>query len=270
VGIGTSSPGTILDIAGTTNSLTLARILNTNTGSGTGVGFQLVSQGGSAYLYRTSNAYSATTVQNATVLQDGAGGDIVMWGAAEIARFKSGGSLCLGTTTAVEKLTIAGNALADKFRLNNISAPAVGAGIFAPASLTFAIYTNSAERLRITSTGNVLIGKTSQANGSYIFDVTGTARIDKIVVNSTGADYVFNPHYKILPLVSVEKYIQEHHHLPGIPPATEMKSQGMDLGGQQTLLLQKIEELTLYMIAQDKEIMALKKLVARQPPHRIK
>ncbi|HZE83536.1 MAG TPA: hypothetical protein VE035_04465 [Puia sp.] len=116
-----------------------------------------------------------------------------------------------------------------------------------------AFRTNNAERMRVDINGNVLIGKTSQSNTGYILDVNGIARITKIVVNTTGADYVFDPARKLLPLPAIEKYIQAHHHLPDIAPADEMKVQGMDIGSQQTLLLQKVEELTLYLIEQAKQ-----------------
>ena len=88
--------------------------------------------------------------------------------------YYNSGNVSIGTTTPVEKLTIVGNALADKFRLNNASTPGVGAGIFAPTSSTFAVYTNSGERMRIDASGNVGIGTTSPA---YLLDVNGNARI---------------------------------------------------------------------------------------------
>jgi uncharacterized coiled-coil protein SlyX len=88
--------------------------------------------------------------------------------------YYNSGNVSIGTTTPVEKLTIVGNALADKFRLNNISTPSVGAGIFAPASLTFGVYTNSSERMRVDGSGNVGIGTTSP---SYLLDVNGNARV---------------------------------------------------------------------------------------------
>jgi hypothetical protein len=106
--------------------------------------------------------------------------------------------------------------------------------------------------------GNVLIGKTSQTNSSYLLDVNGSARANQVVVNTTGADFVFDPTYRLPSLLTVEKYIQENHHLPDIAPAAQMQDQGINLGENQTRLLQKIEELTLYLIGQNKEIGTLK------------
>ncbi|HWZ35438.1 MAG TPA: hypothetical protein VNW51_04725 [Mucilaginibacter sp.] len=102
--------------------------------------------------------------------------------------------------------------------------------------------------------GNVLIGKTSQRNIGYIPDVNGSARANEIVVNTTGADFVFDKKYLLRKLSDVKDYIDEHHHLPEIPSANEMKTNGMELGEMNKKLLQKVEELTLYLIEKDKQL----------------
>jgi hypothetical protein len=101
---------------------------------------------------------------------------------------------------------------------------------------------------------NVLIGETTQANSSYKLDVNGNIRADKLVVNTTGADYVFDPGYHLTPLDSLNNYIKTNHHLPGIKPASQMQQQGMDVGETQKELLQKVEELTLYVIRLNKQV----------------
>ncbi|MRG45938.1 hypothetical protein GFS24_12490 [Chitinophaga sp. SYP-B3965] len=114
--------------------------------------------------------------------------------------------------------------------------------------------------------GNVLIGKITQANATYKLDVAGKIRADKVVVNTTGADFVFDSTYSLMSLPALGKYVKEHRHLPGIQPATTMQQEGLDVGDNQTKLLQKIEELTLYIIdlnkkveEQEKKINALEK-----------
>lgn len=123
-----------------------------------------------------------------------------------------------------------------------------------------ALGTASGEVLRVTSNSTVLIGKTSQTNAGYILDINGNARANQVVVNATGADFVFAPGYRLPRLKELENYIRREHHLPDIAPAAEMQAAGVDLGSNQTRLLQKIEELILYVIEQDKEIKRLKRV----------
>lgn len=75
------------------------------------------------------------------------------------------------------------------------------------------------------------------------------------------SDYVFEPGYKLRNLSDVEDFILNHGHLPDIPSATSVIEKGVNLGEMDALLLKKIEELTLYVIKQQKEITALKEVV---------
>lgn len=102
--------------------------------------------------------------------------------------------------------------------------------------------------------GNLLINKTSQTNTSYKLDVEGKIRANEIVVNTTGADFVFEPAYNLPKLEFVEQFIRENRHLPEIPSAAVMQEEGMSVGELNTKLLQKVEELTLYLIEQNKRI----------------
>jgi len=62
-----------------------------------------------------------------------------------------------------------------------------------------------------------------------------------------------------MPLNEVEKFYKETHHLPNVPSAKEMKQNGNNLGETDAILLQKVEELTLYIVELKKEVEALKK-----------
>ncbi len=77
-------------------------------------------------------------------------------------------------------------------------------------------------------------------------------------------DYVFEPEYRLPPLTEVASYIQENKHLPGVPSAKEVATNGLDLGQTQSTLLQKIEELTLYLIEQHKSSKAQQELITKQ------
>lgn len=93
VGIGTNNPSEILHVTRNFDGSSLLLFDNPNSGTSAFVGMQYQSNGGSAYLYRTSNAYSVSALADDFVIQDAGGGDIVFYGAAEVARFKNGGGL---------------------------------------------------------------------------------------------------------------------------------------------------------------------------------
>lgn len=125
------------------------------------------------------------------------------------------------------------------------------------STIPLGILVGGHQSIFIPASGNVLIGKTTQTNTSYILDVNGNIRANKVVINTTGADFVFEPGYRLPSLKTVEQFIKANHHLPGIAPARQMQQDGVNLGDNQTKLLQKIEELTLYIIEQQKQIKAL-------------
>ena len=72
------------------------------------------------------------------------------------------------------------------------------------------------------------------------------------------ADYVFDETYKLRSIDDVAAHIQQHKHLPGIPSAKEVEANGLKVGEMQAKMMEKIEELTLYVIELKKEIELLK------------
>lgn len=74
-------------------------------------------------------------------------------------------------------------------------------------------------------------------------------------------DFVFQPNYALMPISEVKSYVSEHSHLPGVPSEEQIRTQGLNLEEMQLTLLQKIEELTLYMIQQDAEKEALQERI---------
>lgn len=101
------------------------------------------------------------------------------------------------------------------------------------------------------------------SSGQYGLLVQKGILTEKIKVatmtSSDWADYVFEKDYKLMSLEEVESFIKENKHLPNVPTTSEMISDGNDLQKTDAKLLEKIEELTLYMIEMNKEIKALKK-----------
>jgi len=104
--------------------------------------------------------------------------------------------------------------------------------------------------------GAISIGTT---NATHKLNVNGTIRANEIIVETGWADYVFEKDYKLLSLPEVENFIKENKHLPDVPSAQEVSDNGVSLGDMQSKLLQKVEELTLYVIDQNKRIEKLEK-----------
>ena len=120
--------------------------------------------------------------------------------------------------------------------------------------------TSLKERLTINANGNVLIGTTLADPTNALLTVNGTIHAKEVIVDvNIPADYVFHPSYNLMPLSQVEQYVKTNSHLPEIPSAAEVIKNGVSIGEMQNKLLQKIEELTLYVIEQQKEINMLKK-----------
>lgn len=91
-----------------------------------------------------------------------------------------------------------------------------------------------------------------------------TEKVKVAVRNQTDwADYVFEPNYSLMPLNEVEQFVKENKHLPNVPSAEEMVEKGVEVGQTSKMFMEKIEELTLYMIELKKEIEALKAENAR-------
>ncbi|HRH01757.1 MAG TPA: SprB repeat-containing protein [Bacteroidia bacterium] len=121
--------------------------------------------------------------------------------------------------------------------------------------------------LTINSNGKIGIGvdPTSTYPGEYLLYVKKGIRTEKITVElaTYWADFVFDNKYSLMAIEEVEKYIAEHKHLPGIPSSTEVKKEGVNVSEMFAKQMQKIEELTLYMIELKKENSVLKEKVGK-------
>ncbi|MBI3006169.1 MAG: hypothetical protein HYY49_12245 [Ignavibacteriales bacterium] len=79
--------------------------------------------------------------------------------------------------------------------------------------------------------------------------VNGTITCREVIVTQSGwPDFVFDESYKLMPLPDVENFIKTNKHLPNIPSAGKVETNGLNVGEMQSKLLQKVEELTLYVI----------------------
>jgi hypothetical protein len=101
---------------------------------------------------------------------------------------------------------------------------------------------------------------TSNVDAAIALKVNGTIVAKEVSVTlSNFPDYVFKKDYKLMPLSEVEAYIQKWSHLPSVPSEKQVLEEGLKLADMNKLLLQKVEELTLYIIEQDKRISELEK-----------
>ena len=137
----------------------------------------------------------------------------------------------------------------------------VGIGTAAPGAkldVNGNIFCN--QKIAIGTTDLVKIGTNSLAvNGTAIFTKA------KVAIYATAwPDYVFSPNYKLPSLAEIEDFIKLNKHLPEVPTAAEVEKDGIDLGDNQTLLLKKIEELTLIVIEQNKKQESLQNIIIDQ------
>lgn len=155
---------------------------------------------------------------------------------------------------------------------NNVN---VGIGTSSPQNrLELTAGTDGRSGLRLTNmtanspTSDATAGKFLTVNDKG--DVTLSGRLSAVAMHvqpaseNQWADYVFAPSYKLPSLTEVEKYVQENKHLPGIPSATEMVKQGVDLTSLLATLVKQNEEMTLRLIEQQKRIEQLEREVQKK------
>lgn len=139
----------------------------------------------------------------------------------------------------------------ENFRLGTVSSNETG---------KFIVRTNGVDRMYIDAAGNMSIGGTNFGNG-YKLSVVGKIISEEVRVELRGdwPDYVFADNYQLPSLESVEQHIRENKHLPNIPSAAEVEKNGILLGDMQKKQMEKIEELTLYIIELNKRMEKLEK-----------
>ncbi len=107
------------------------------------------------------------------------------------------------------------------------------------------------------NSGNIGVGTTAQTN--YKLAVDGKIHTKEVQVDQNNwPDYVFTKDYQLPSLEEVERHLKEKGHLINIPSANEVKAQGIELGEMNRLLLEKVDELTLYLLNQTQKSKELK------------
>jgi hypothetical protein len=194
----------------------------------------------------------------------------------------SSGDVGMGTTTPLVKLHLKESGSPEVFRIEGTTGVQMGLavngvengffnmtgddmkiGTLASNDLgRFIVRVNGGDRMFVHPDGRVSIGTATPAAG-YMLSVNGKIISTEVRVelNVNWPDYVFNKNYNLPSLKEVEEFITKHNHLPNIPSAKEVKKNGIELGDMNKRLLEKVEELTLYIIKQEKELETMKQKI---------
>lgn len=298
VGIGTNTPGTLLDVYNKNHSTTsIIRLSGTAEGSGNYSGLLLGAgmiqgraKGGILYEpYGTTYGLGRLhfVLNNSQNDSDGSLLDTKM-------TLLGNGNLGIGTTNPASGLQLGdiGAAISSKqilipgvYNFEHLRLGQIGNGNMAlefvnhtngsnSYGIRFLVDTDSKKGLQlqyarekssyqdfsyetalfVDVSGNISIGSTN--TGGYKLAVAGNmiAESVKVQLSSAWPDYVFDPAYELQNLKVTEQFIKENRHLPGLPSAQDVTKNGVDLGEMNSNLLKKIEELTLYIIEQNKRI----------------
>jgi len=264
LGIGTSSPASKLEVS--TASSNLLQLTNSTT---------LANNVTNNLYFKTGNYYTGIiqtkgTAGNAAAMSFLTSANTTPASLIERLTISDAGNVGVGSTSPAFKLDVAGRL---RLRYNLLDGPAglwlnktdntqgtfLGQyddnnfGIWGPGAV------GSWKFLFDGNDGTVRIGTTQKATG-YLVNVGGKVIAEEVRVQLRAAwpDYVFAKDYNLSPLAELENFINAHKHLPGLKPAAEIEKEGADLGETQRRLVEKVEELTLYIIELKKEIDALK------------
>jgi hypothetical protein len=216
----------------------------------------------------TSKAFvqlSGDDLRVGTYSDNNNGGFIVRTNGANRMIVNNVGNVGIGTATPGSTLHVQGRGLfrgaGEVITVDGTSNPNIG------------FYNNGAFRSFISQTPNslvvgvnggplqldapqVAIGAVVAAASGYRLTVAGKAICEELKVQLQGAwpDYVFQDNYGLMPLADLKNYISANNHLPNIPAAATMQKEGLEVGEMQRKMMEKIEELTLYVIALEEKI----------------
>ncbi|MFN0188925.1 MAG: hypothetical protein ACKVQV_09500 [Bacteroidia bacterium] len=265
VGIGTANPLTPLHIT-TANQEPLRIAGSTSLINGTGM-FMSFYENNIYRGYIGSYSGASTDVDFGTGSGNANGSVHLTIGAIPRFTLTSSGHVGIGTTSPVSKLSvIQTGTTTPSFELSNTSkGPNISYGHFGANGDWFlrSAANNGYVILQDQSAGYVGVGTTYVPSG-YKMAVNGRVICTELKVQLASAwpDYVFKPEYSLMSLPELSSFINSNGHLPGIPCAeTVESSNGIEVGEMQRLLVEKIEELTLYILKQEEKIQQLQQSV---------
>ncbi len=260
IGIGTTNLASKFSLHAGGSVSNYMRVTNTSTGDGSGNGTLYgidPSNNAAMWNYENTEMYFGTSNQRRMTIN-------------------SDGNIGIGTTNLASKFSLhAGGSVSNYMRVTNTSTgdgsgngtlygidPSNNAAMWNYENTEMYFGTSNQRRMTINPGGSIGIGTIT--TGTHKLAVEGTIGAREIKVEATGwSDFVFEDNYELRTLEEVEEHINENGHLPEIPSEAEVTENGINLGEMNAKLLQKIEELTLYLIEQHKEIKKLKEKVNR-------
>jgi hypothetical protein len=171
-----------------------------------------------------------------------------------------GGYVGIGTTTPGARLDVNGDVRVNgTIAFNDAVANGYYPNIYVNGDNLHFQVGSSLAIMQLSSTG-VKIGCENGTTGGYL-NVNGKIQASEVEIKTTPcSDYVFEKNYKLMELSSLEKFVNTYKHLPDVLSANKYKENGSyNLSEMDNLLLKKVEELTLYIIEQNKRVEALEK-----------
>ncbi|MEL6558803.1 MAG: hypothetical protein AAFQ94_11510 [Bacteroidota bacterium] len=270
VGIGTSEPGQVLDLERNTNGSAFLEVTNTNNGTNARRGIILGNgtEGNAVSLFSTSANYNPVpSWANSGVLstQSQLSNGIIVRTTAGDVRFQPGGAVDKASINQSGKLSLVNNKGAlgdilslygDRFDQGNM----YGFGIETNGGI---LYSKAVSGYNWYVNNNADQGSSAMMKlNENALEVDGKVRAEEVKVEVINwSDFVFYPDYQLRSLSEVEKFIDDNQHLPDIPSEQEVLENGIELSKMNAKLLQKIEELTLYLIEQNKKIEELERKI---------
>lgn len=238
VGIGTVFPSANLDVIGDTEFNGTLTLVDGNEALGKVL---------------TSDAFGLATWQ--TPAEDGD------WTISGSSVHRATGTVGIGTTspnTGMLHIKQSGSSYSQGIRMETSSASNEDWYTYMDANDDYTIDNDNSPKFKIQkNTGNVAIG-TTFATG-YRLSVDGKIATEELLIDLSGSwpDYVFSSDYDLMSIDEFAQSIEENKHLPGIPSAAEVEKDGVLVGDMQKRTMEKVEELSLYIIQLHERITAL-------------
>jgi hypothetical protein len=249
LGATTTLGGEFLSIQKNLTSATVARISNTNSSGAVNYIATTNSGGGAIAMSAYSSSYSSSGIAQAgaaVISSSGTSLNIGMGSSAPITFWTSG----------TQRIII--NSVGNMGILN--PSPAYPLDVAGSAHISGQLWLGS--QRQNSSADAPHQSAALLVNGDMVVGTSGTGAHANIwVTEANWADFVFDSNYKLMPLNEVENFYKTNHHLPNVPTAKEIKETGNNLAQTDVVLLQKIEENTLYIVELKKQLETQQKLI---------